>query len=57
MQPVFWIEGNMPCKNLNVFCRKLPFGQRCCGSSVCHIRSFLSGTCVSCIPFEEMKDW
>ncbi|CAH8528578.1 unnamed protein product [Dicrocoelium dendriticum] len=46
----FWSDGNMPCKNLGEFCRKLPMGQRCCGTTSCDLYGFFKGTCVRCIP-------
>ncbi|GAA56746.1 hypothetical protein CLF_111444 [Clonorchis sinensis] len=46
----FWKENNMPCKNLGDFCRKLPFGQRCCGDTVCDLYAPFKGKCVRCLP-------
>ncbi|CAH8526976.1 unnamed protein product [Schistosoma rodhaini] len=45
----FWRENNLPCKNLGTFCRKLPFSQRCCDTTVCDLKAPFSGTCVRCL--------
>ncbi|TPP54460.1 hypothetical protein FGIG_05279 [Fasciola gigantica] len=45
----FWSEDNMPCKNLDSFCRKLPLAQRCCGDTVCQLHGIFKGTCVRCL--------
>nr|CAX73720.1 hypothetical protein [Schistosoma japonicum] len=45
----FWRENNLPCKNLGSFCRKLPFSQRCCDTTVCDLNAPFSGTCVRCL--------
>ncbi|KAG5450460.1 hypothetical protein CSKR_105122 [Clonorchis sinensis] len=43
-------EHNTSCKALGAFCRKLPFNQRCCGTTACELRAIFRGTCVNCIP-------